>query len=198
MSSPGGTPPFRVGFVPGVTPDKWARAWREQRPEPLELVPLDEPVAAPAVRDATVDMALVRLPIDREGLHCVRLYEEVSVVVVAAVHAAAAYDEIALAQLAGEQFVLGPPAGLEPEPEQHGCPAMSAREAVDVVASGTGVVVLPMSVARLHHRRDVVHRPVFDMPRSEIGLVWRVSHDDQRTQAFAGIVRGRTARSSRG
>ena len=40
---------------------------------------------------------------------------------------------------------------------------MTEREAVETVAAGTGIVILPMSVARLHHRKDVVTRPVVDL-----------------------------------
>ena len=66
-----------------------------------------------------------------------------------------------------------------------------------VVAAGTGVVVLPMSVARLHARKDVVHRVVTDLPTTTVALVWRMERDDELTQEFVGVVRGRTARSSR-
>ena len=71
------------------------------------------------------------------------------------------------------------------------------RRAKETVAAGTGVVVLPMSVARQHHRKDVTFRPVTDLPTTTVGLVWRTDHDDDRVQAFIGVVRGRTANSSR-
>jgi hypothetical protein len=58
-------------------------------------------------------------------------------------------------------------------------------------------VILPMSVARLHHRKDVVHRPVVDLPVTTVALAWRADHDDERSQRFVGVVRGRTPRSSR-
>ena len=39
MSEPSDTAVFRLGYVPGVTPGKWARIWAERRPHvPLELV----------------------------------------------------------------------------------------------------------------------------------------------------------------
>ena len=42
--------PFRLGFVTGATPDKWARVFRE-RGGPIELVPVeDEPSIASLVR----------------------------------------------------------------------------------------------------------------------------------------------------
>ena len=190
---------LRVGFVPGVTPDKWARSWRERPGRTrLRLIPQEEPEAETGVRSGDLDMALVRLPVEREGLHLVRLYDEVAVVVVARDHPVAAYDEIDLADLAEEQFIGGPPDELTPGVEQLDFPSMSAQQAVEAVAAGTGVVVLPMSVARLHHRRDVVHRPVRGLPPTTIALIWLVERDDEHTQAFVGVVRGRTPRSSRG
>lgn len=109
-------------------------------------------------------MALVRLPVDRTDLHQVRLYDELAVVVVSRDHPVAAYEEIDLADLAGEQFVGGPPAGLVPDVVSLGFPSTSAEEAVAVAASGSAVVILPLSVARLHHRKDAVHRPVRGLP----------------------------------
>lgn len=193
------TAQLRVGFVPGVTPDKWARSWRERRDGVrLELLPLAETEAEAAVRSGEIDMALVRLPVDRTELHLVRLYEEVPVVVVSPEHPVAAYDEIDLADLADEQFIGGPPVGLAPRAVQLDFPAMSAKEAVEVAASGAAVAIMPMSVARLHRRRDAVHRPVRGLASTTIALIWRVDRDDDITQAFVGVVRGRTARSSRG
>ena len=66
------------------------------------------------------------------------------------------------------------------------------------MAAGTGVLVVPMSVARLHHRKDVTHRTVTDLPSTTVGLAWLVENDDPRVQTFIGIVRGRSERSSRG
>ena len=190
---------LRVGFVPGVTPDKWARSWRERPGRTrLRLLPQEEPEAEAGVRSGDLDMALVRLPVEREGLHLVRLYDEVAVVVVARDHPVAAFDEIDLADLADEQFIGGPPDDLATTVEQLDFPPMSAQEAVEAVAAGSGVAILPMSVARLYHRRDVVHRPVRGLPPTTIALVWLVERDDEHTQAFVGVVRGRTPRSSRG
>jgi hypothetical protein len=75
---------------------------------------------------------------------------------------------------------------------------MTTKQAISVVATGSGIVVVPLSVARLHHRKDVVHRPVTDVAPSRIGLAWRVDDGDPRIEEFIGIVRGRTERSTRG
>ena len=198
MTSPPPPSPLRVGFVTGATPDKWARAWREQRREPLDLVPVIEEQQEAGLRDGSLDMCLVRLPVDREGLHLVRLYDEVPVVVAGKEHLVTAADEVTLADLAEEQLVLPHPSGWTPSVPQLDWPPMTPKDAVEVVAGGTGVAIVPMSVARLYARKDVAHRPVTDLPPTTVGLAWLVERDDEVTQAFVGVVRGRTARSSRG
>jgi len=189
---------LRVAFVTGATPDKWARAWRERRPEPLTLVPVSEEEQEDALRRGDVDMALVRLPAETEGLHCVRLYDELPVAVAGHEHLISAADRGTLDDLADEQLVRPHSSGWTPSAEQLSWPTMSEREAVETVATGTGVVILPMSVARLHHRKDVVHREVTDLPATTIALVWPRDRDDDVTQAFVGVVKGRSANSSRG
>jgi DNA-binding transcriptional LysR family regulator len=192
--------PLRVGFVTGTTPDKWARAWRDQRRGPLELVPITEEDQEEVVRRGEVDMALVRLPADTTDLHCVRLYDEVPLVVAGRDHllsAAAADESVTLADLEGEQLVRPERSGWRPAADQLPWPSMSEREAIETVAAGTGVVVVPMSVARLFHRKDVVRREVTGLPPTTVALVWLRDRDDDVTQAFVGVVRGRTANSSR-
>ena len=190
--------PFRVGFVTGATPDKWARAWRERRPrEPLELVPVTEAEQEDGLRDRSLDMCLVRLPVDRELLHCIPLYDEVPVVVVPLEHLVTAAEEVTLADLDDEQLVLPHSSGWVPAVPQLDFPPMSPKEAIEVVSSGTGVAIVPAGVARLHHRKDVTTRPVLDLPPTSVGLAWRLDRDDEQVQAFIGIVRGRTANSSR-
>ncbi len=192
------SPPFRVGFVAGSTPDKWARTWRERRPRiPLELVPLDEPDQESGIRSGDLAMALVRLPIDREGLHCIPLYDELPVAVAGVDHLIGAAEEVTLADLSEEQLVLAHASGWRPAVAQLDWPPMGVKDAVEVVASGTGIVLVPMSVARLHHRKDVIHRRVTDLPTTKIGLAWLVENEDPRVQTFIGIVRGRTERSTR-
>ena len=195
MASPA---PFRLAFVTGATPDKWARTWRERRRDPLELLPVEEHEQEVALRSGEVDMALVRLPIDRTGLHCIPLYDEIAVVVAGKDHfVAAADDSVELADLADEQLVAPHASGWSPQAAQLDWPAMSIADAVETVAAGTGVVLLPRSVARLHSRKDVVEREVRDLPTTKVGLAWLIDRDDERTQAFVGVVRGRSANSSR-
>jgi DNA-binding transcriptional LysR family regulator len=173
---------FRLGFVTGATPDKWAGTWRERQREPIELVPVAEDVQEHGIRTGALDVALVRLPVDRDGLHLIPLYDELPVAVMNADSTLTLLDEVTTEDLADEHQDWS---------------GLTTREAVETVAAGTGVLVVPMSVARLHHRKDVTHRTVTDLPPTTVGLAWLVENDDPRVQTFIGIVRGRSDRSSR-
>jgi DNA-binding transcriptional LysR family regulator len=181
---------FRVGFVPGVMPGKWERLWRERRRRPLELIQVEVADQEAALQEGRVDMCLVRGEVDRDVFHLIPLYREVPVVVVPKEHPVAAYDEIDVAELADEYDVLAEN------------PEVTVKQAIETVAAGTGIVVVPMSLARLHHRRDVEFRPVTGVDESPVGLAWlrepREDHDDPDIEVFIGIIRGRTMRSSRG
>ena len=179
--------PFRVGFVPGVMPGKWERMWRERMPRRrLELVQVDVADQEAALRERRVEMCLARGVVDRDVFHLIPLYREVLVVVVPKDHAVTAYDEIDVAELADEYDVL----------REH--PEITTKQAIETVAAGTGIVLVPMSLARLHDRKDVEFRPVTGVDESPVGLAWLIELDDPDTETFIGIVRGRTARSSRG
>lgn len=188
---------LRVGFVTGATPDKWARVWRERHRDGLELVPVTEAEQEPRLRDGTLDMCLVRLPVDRDGLHLIALYDEAAVVVVPQDHFTTAGTEVELADLAEEQLVLPHVSGWTPQATQLAWPEMSEREAIEVVAAGSGVAIVPMSVARLFSRKDVAIRPITDLSPTTVGLAWLIGRDDEDTQEFVGVVRGRTRNSSR-
>jgi DNA-binding transcriptional LysR family regulator len=201
-----GSGPFRVTFVTGVTPDKWAGRWASRQPTPLELVPVAEEEQLDALRRGEAAMAFVRLPVDREGLHAIPLYTEDAVVVVSREHPVAAYDEIALADLADEHLLQDPdavPAWRDLATEvregtRHPVPPMTLAQVVESVAAQAGIAVLPRSVARVHHRKDVVPVLVTDLDGTQVALVWHVAAEDPRIEEFIGIVRGRTERSSRG
>ena len=193
---------FHVAFVAGVSPDKWASRWRARLPEtPLDLTMVEKDEQRAVLDDGRASVSFVRLPVDRNGLHLIPLYAEVSVAVVSVEDELSLLDELTVADLAGSQLVTDPaelPAWSEVATvERLPFPEMTAKDAIEVVASGTGVAVLPMSVARLHHRKDVVARVLTDGPEHPVGIAWLRDDDDPRIETFVGIVRGRTANSSR-
>nr|WP_244994645.1 LysR family transcriptional regulator substrate-binding protein [Actinomadura coerulea] len=191
-----------MAYVPGVTPGKWAGVWAERvRDVPLRLMQLPAADVVPLLRKGDVDAAFVRLPVDREALHVIPLYLETTVVVVPKDHAVAAAEEVELADLADED-VFEPLDEVLTWDDRPGQPAFTRPEntagAIELVASGAGALLLPQSLARLHHRRDLTYRTVTDAPQSQIGLAWLEAVTTDLMEELIGIVRGRTPNSSRG
>ncbi|MGV0814074.1 LysR family substrate-binding domain-containing protein [Mycolicibacterium boenickei] len=191
-----------LGYVPGGTPAKWARIWSERHPEvPLQLRAVAAADAAAAVRDGTVDVALLRLPADTSGLAVIPLYEETTVAVVPTDHLLTAVDAITAADLDGEPTLLpldnvvawadapGNPVDHRPE---------TTKDAIELVAAGMGVLVVPQSLARLYHRKDLAYRPITDAPTCSVALGFREGPQPELVEEFIGIVRGRKPGSSRG
>lgn len=201
-----GLPPagFRLGLTPGMVPTSWTRTWSERLPgHPLELVQLTSAEAADALVEGTVDAALLRLPVDRTHLHAIPLYSEVTVLVLPKDHLLTALDEVSPEDLVEETLIV--PADdvlrwVDPPGERSLLPTPpTTADAVELVASGVGVLAVPMSLARLHHRKDLTYRPLTDAPTSQAALGWtRAREDDPLIEELIGIIRGRTANSSRG
>ncbi|TDU83628.1 LysR substrate binding domain-containing protein [Kribbella voronezhensis] len=202
MTAPDGPASFRLAYVPGVTPTKWVRVWNERLPRvALTLIGVTAAEAADVVRAGTADAGLVRLPIDRTGLSAIPLYTETTVVVVPKDHLVTAADEVTVADLADE-FVLHPLDDTLGWDELPGEPAFerpaTTAAAIELVAAGAGVLVVPQSLARLHHRKDLTYRPVSDAPESQVALTWPEAETTGLMEQFIGIVRGRSVNSTRG
>ncbi|MFD5432113.1 LysR family substrate-binding domain-containing protein [Kitasatospora sp. NPDC091257] len=197
-------PTFRLVYVPGVTPGKWVRVWEERLPDvPLDLLAVASGDAERTLREGGADAGLVRLPVDKDVLSAIPLYTETTVVVFPKDHWLAAAEEASVADLADEVVfhplddTLGLTADTLP-----GRPAVarpdSTADAVELVAANVGVLLVPQSLARLHHRRDLTFRPVADVPQSQVALSWPQERTTDLVEEFIGIVRGRTVNSSRG
>lgn len=167
----------------------------------LELIPLAFDDQRRVILAGEVDAAIVRLPLDRDDLHVIPLYDEVPVVVVAADSHLTAADELELSDLAGEVVIVPRDDVLAASVPGATAPAFAppadTAEAIATVAAGVGVVIVPMSLARLHQRKDVESRPLRDAPTSTVALAWVAAQTTPEVEAFVGIVRGRTANSSR-
>ena len=79
-----------------------------------------------------------------------------------------------------------------PETTRTGTGRQARRSAYD-----SGLLVLPLAVARLHHRKDTEWRVLSGVDASTVALAWLEVSDNPAVAAFVGIVRGRTANSSR-
>ena len=204
------SPAFTIAIVPGVTISKWTRAWAERRPElPVQVLRTDPAAQITVLRERVADVAFVRLPVppqDAAGLSTIPLYAEVAVVVVPKDHVVTLVDSVSVADLASDHLLQDPDTVPEWRDaalalsvgERPPLPAMaSTADAIALVAAGLGIVIVPQSVARLNHRKDVTYRPVVDVAQHRVALAWLSERTTADVEEFIGIVRGRSAQSSR-
>lgn len=181
--------PFVVAYVIGVTPGKWARTWSERMPRhPLTLTQLSQQQAVAALHSGEAHVALLRLPLTEElerEAAAIPLYTEAVVVVAPKDHPVAAFEAVSRTDLVGETML-----DTAGEIEWPG--------AVELVAANVGLAIMPQPVARALGRRDVVARILTNEEGPQIALVWLTASESPEIDEFVGIVRGRTANSSRG
>ena len=152
---------------------------------------------------------------DGEKYHSIRLYEELPVVILPVDHVLTVLDEVPVEELA-EEFLLQPASDIPAYAEVSRAWRESAgrivpegltdKETIELVAAGVGLYIVPMSIARFYHRKDLTYRPVAGLDTYPVHLVWpRAPKGEPRSeeleallQDFIGIVRGRTATSERG
>lgn len=195
-------PSLTLGYVPGGTPAKWARAWAQRHPDVrLHLRTVAAADAAAEVLDGALDVVVLRLPADTSGLAVIALYEEMTVAVVPADHLLSAAETLTAADLEGEptlhplddvvDWADAPGAPVEYRPE-------TTEDAMQLVAAGTGTLIVPQSLARLYHRKDLTFRPITDAPTCPVALAFVDGSKSELVEEFIGIVRGRKPSSSRG
>ncbi|MBF1658658.1 MAG: transcriptional regulator [Rothia mucilaginosa] len=152
---------------------------------------------------------------DSEKYHSIRLYEELPVVILPVDHVLTVLDEVPVEELA-EEFLLQPASDIPAYEKVSRAWRESAgrivpegltdKETIELVAAGVGLYIVPMSIARFYHRKDLTYRPVAGLDTYPVHLVWpRAPKGEPRSeeleallQDFIGIVRGRTATSERG
>jgi DNA-binding transcriptional LysR family regulator len=187
-----------IGYVPGVQPDKWLSRWRERNPGvPISARRVGDPRAglARGPEEDGFDVVFFREPeaaprTAPAGLFRVPLYTETMAVLAARDHAMGAYGSLTPADLDGEPW-LDPVDTITATPDE-------VSAAVDLVAAGVGLLVLPQPYARSLSRRDVIERPLEGAPATRMGVAWSSDRpDDELIDEFVGIVRGRTASTSR-
>jgi DNA-binding transcriptional LysR family regulator len=183
MSTPPAStrPSLRVGKVPGVTVTKWRGIWADRfRGVRLDVTDVDQPDQRRVLTDGQVELCFVRLPIDDDGLHLIRLYDELPVAWVSKDHVVASADEVTLADLAADTVLTS-----------------ATPHNIDLAALGEAVLYVPQSIARSQSRRDLVYLPITDAPHTTVGIAWLKDNPNELVDEFIGIVRGRTANSSR-
>lgn len=201
---------FTLGFVRGVSPDKWVKRWHEVRERGPLLIEAVAREGDPQSNTATV--TLVRVP---EGSrphgtdsrdrtrHAVALYTEKLALIVPKDHELAGEtlvtkDDLELVELIDyegydERWPTPQPwldASYRPK---------NLRGALDLVSTGLGLTLAPLPLARALSKK-AEHRVIevqAGLPSADIFAVWQVADDSDRVQELIGVLRGRGSRSSR-
>jgi DNA-binding transcriptional LysR family regulator len=177
---------FTIAFPLGVTVGKWTRVFEERHPDVDLTVARERPDELRVRLDlGEVDLAFVRLPLDTGGLHVIPLYAENVVAAMHHEHVLTLEKKLHLADLEGETLI-------EPGADDEWDETLMRR-----VAAGDGIAVVPQSIAKALRRRDVVALQLEDAHPAEVALAWPRETQNDWVDEFIGIVRGRTAHSSR-
>jgi DNA-binding transcriptional LysR family regulator len=185
---------FVVGFMPGLIVTDAVRRIRERHPGlTVDLVRTGWGDQTDVVHDGRVDVSFVRLPVDKRGLTLRPLLAEPRVAMVPATHRLAGKETIEIAELADEHLLQDPAAVPEwrdvatTEPSSE-VPAYAVEEKLEHVASGRGVVVLPLSTARFYTRPDVVWVGITGIPPNRVSLAWESTRRDPLIAEFAVLA----------
>ncbi|GIT82023.1 LysR family transcriptional regulator [Leifsonia sp. LS1] len=171
---------FALAFPRGVNVGKWTREFERRHPEAeLVVAPSADPLAALAAGDA--DMAFVRDAEADDDRHLIPLYAEDVVLVMHHEHLLTLEEKLHRADLDGEPRIDGEP----------------SEAAMRRIAEGEGIALWPASIAKSLRRKDVVAVRLEDGDESAVALTWPREGQHPLVDEFIGIVRGRTAHSSR-
>ncbi|MFE4965500.1 LysR family transcriptional regulator [Streptomyces sp. NPDC056660] len=174
-----------VGFRAGVVVTPALRAFTAAHPDVeagARRVEWDDQERL--VLDGTVDIAYVRRPVREDGLELRPLYSETRVAMLPAEHRLAGKPEIMLADLDGERWLR------YNDPLPGDLPLRTIEEKFERVAAGSGITLVPHSVAEQYSRPDIAYVPVSDADPDRVLLAWAAGRRSPLIAAFAEAAAG--------
>lgn len=203
----GDTGRLSIGFVGSAGYDVFPEAirrYRAGRPDvELELHELTTAEQIPALRAGRIDVGVLRpLLASDPGLEFATLLDEPLVVALPEGHRLSGMERVALAELAGEPWIVFPRhvgpglysrtmracerAGFTPRVVQEvgQLPTM-----VNLVASGLGVALVPASVGSLVRAGAVYREVAPPVPTSPLMVAWRQDDPSATLRAFLETIR---------
>lgn len=189
-----------IGFVESAAVEVLPRAVRSLRASrpgvKLDLRTLSVGDQIQELRDGTLELAIIRLPVDSSGLDLLPVLEESLVVAIPDVHPLARQERVSLNSLAGEPLVL---LAREVVPALHdlviasfvereleprlGQSASTIQAVLGLVAAGLGVSLLARSASGLE-REGIVFVPLAESPRLTLAVATAPSEPTPAREAF--------------
>ncbi|MER6304010.1 LysR family transcriptional regulator [Kitasatospora sp. NPDC001539] len=162
-----------VAFSPGLRVSEAIRAFTARRPEvAVDVLPLRWWEQDAPLRDGRAHIGFLRRPFDATGLRTVPIGRETKVACLPVTHPLAARRSLTSADLDGEPV-------LDARTRR----TSSLEEKFELVASGQGIALVPVSITGSYSRPDLAYLPVTDSPPVETCLAVPEGADR------AGVVR---------
>lgn len=189
-----------IGFMPGLSLRHAVRAVTKEFPEAaIEIRELTWVNQADLVRDGTVDVALVRQPIDAAGLRLQRVIDDPRGVFLWSDHPLANERAINIAELAEDPVIRHRHGGIwddywtvSPRPDGTlpipGPVVETVPEKLAIVANGSAITFVPRSASRAYSHPNVVWVPICDIEDSHVALAWVAGRRRRLLSAFAAAV----------
>ncbi|MGV9611419.1 LysR family transcriptional regulator [Nocardia xishanensis] len=149
-----------VAFSPGLHVSEAIRAFASRYPDvETGIIPVRWWDPDAPLRDGRAQIGYLRRPFDDSGLQTISLGHEPRVACMPATHPLACRTQLTRADLDSERMLDMPTRRTS-----------SLEEKFELIASGHGIALVPLSVARSYSRPDLVHLSVSDAPRVETCL----------------------------
>jgi LysR family hydrogen peroxide-inducible transcriptional activator len=183
---------LRIALLPTIGPYLLPRVAREIHKSlpglELQLYEYQTGPMLEKIGTGQIDLGILALPVDMEGLEARQLYEEPFELAVPAQHRLAKKKDIAIEDLKGETLLLLEDGHCLRDQALDVCSGVGVQEKQDfratsletlrqMVATGAGITLLPQLASRnaYGNTRDVVLRPFADSPPPlrYVGAIWR-------------------------
>jgi DNA-binding transcriptional LysR family regulator len=187
-----GTRSLVIGFRTGIIPTAAVRLFTsDNRDVTVDVQRLEWDDQEQAVIGGRVDIAYVRRPLNGRGLRLIPLFVERRLVVLPSEHPLAVRASLSESEIADEHHLRY----LEPvrTGPTRTTVLRGVEEKLEYVASGHGIIVLPLSVTRHYTRPGVVYVPLTDAEPDEVFLATEVSRRSRLVSAFVAAARAAAA-----
>lgn len=196
---------LRIGYLIGAGLDRLPKLLREFSDAypaiRVETVEYDFSDPTAGLSTKAVDLAVVRPPIDVEGVDMMEIGEEGWVACLPSDHRLARRRRVKLAELFDDPIIAAPSSAgtwrdywLAQEYRDQGFAKVAAEAATfeaefTAVAQGKGISITMASAPRYYKRPGVVFVPISDAPMGSTSLAWPVDDTAPSVRHFVEIAR---------
>ncbi|MFJ8925551.1 LysR family transcriptional regulator [Streptomyces sp. NPDC102364] len=167
-----------VAFSPGLHVADAIREFASRQPDvETDLVPARWWEQDAPIRDGRAQVGYLRRPFEDAGLHVIPIGREPRVACLPTTHPLAERAELTYADLDGERVLDAPTRRTS-----------SLEEKFELIASGHGIALVPLSVAHSYSRPDLTHIPLTDAPPIDTCLVAPEGRRDKLLRGFLEIA----------